>query len=111
MTKEDTSKVTNKRQLYAIRVCINIVVLGVLAAALYGIEESVVAYSESTGSLEGLVPSFVMAAFNLVLPVVFELLCRFEQWKSPLFIIQICVLRYINLCVSVSYPTPKNVPF
>lgn len=43
-------------------------------------------------------PSLVMAAFNLFLPVIFELLCRAEQWSTPLFVIQISVVRLVSKC-------------
>ena len=43
--------------------------------------------------VSGLIPSIVLASFNLTLPVLFEELANIEEWHTPLRTIQYTVLR------------------
>jgi hypothetical protein len=47
----------------------------------------------------GLIPAIILAAFNLILPIIFEILTIQEGWSTPLFVIQLSVLRFV--CVEL----------
>ena len=46
---------------------------------------------------------------NLFLPTVFEVLCRFEEWATPLFVIQISVLRFVSTTCSVNVSSYRSI--
>ena len=71
--------------------------------ARYGITMAVERYSNGT-DVERLLPPLLLVFLNAFLPVLFEFLAIYEQWRTELFIIQLSVaravvVRYVGLCV------------
>eukprot|EP00048_Salpingoeca_helianthica_P006674 m.101392 g.101392 ORF g.101392 m.101392 type:complete len:843 (+) comp14089_c0_seq4:55-2583(+) len=86
-------KEKNKRTLYFKRTMVNFVVCSILAVSLFGVKSSVDSFSSNLDSYTRLIPSAILAALNVILPVLFELLGKLEEWRTELFLIQITVLR------------------
>eukprot|EP00039_Didymoeca_costata_P023989 m.8915 g.8915 ORF g.8915 m.8915 type:complete len:896 (-) comp3972_c0_seq1:136-2823(-) len=78
------------------RIVINTIILGTLAACIFGIIRTVEEFADSDG-LERLIPAIVMALINAAVPFVFEILAEMEDYRSLLFVIKITVLRSILL--------------
>eukprot|EP00052_Salpingoeca_macrocollata_P022877 m.199889 g.199889 ORF g.199889 m.199889 type:complete len:857 (-) comp21905_c1_seq5:29-2599(-) len=87
----------NFRNLILKRIVINIVIFAMLGLALWSVQAAVVRYAESTDTAFRLVPAIVLTVYNLVLPIAFELLAVQEEWRTPLFVIQLSVVRAVLL--------------
>ena len=69
---EEAYKAKDKTPIYVKRAIIAFVITCILAVALYLIYFTVVKYSSETGTVAGLIPSIVLAAFNVGLPPFFQ---------------------------------------
>ncbi len=59
----------------------------------------------------GLIPSVIVAVFNLILPIFFEILTLQEQWKTQLRVIQVAVLRLVVLVLDGDVCTASSFSF
>jgi len=80
-------------KVYAKRVLINVAILAILSASLYVVQLTVSVFTSQSNSLSNLIPPFILAVMNFVLPIVFESLASFEDWRTELFVIQLTVVR------------------
>ncbi|XP_028413133.1 transmembrane channel-like protein 7 [Dendronephthya gigantea] len=93
-----------KFKLYTVRFLVSVVVMGILAASIYGIfvttEIALAAAGEGQGNLLDTVKryasSLTISALNLFIPPVFAVLCTFEQY-SPSFELAMNLLRTVLL--------------
>eukprot|EP00053_Salpingoeca_punica_P019461 m.197032 g.197032 ORF g.197032 m.197032 type:complete len:808 (+) comp17657_c0_seq1:69-2492(+) len=86
-----------KHRIYAKRVLVNIIILIILALSLWAVQASVTSFADDKNEAARLIPSIILSGFNLALPVAFEQLARYEEWRTPLFVIQLSVIRAVVL--------------
>ena len=94
-----------RRWLILRRVTINAAILTILGLCIWAISAVVAAYADVTDAGERLIPSIVLAVILFVVPLVFEALAAFEKWRTPLFKIEVTVVRslILRLCGLYSY--------
>jgi len=90
-------------RLFLIRVAINIFIVILLALAVFAVQQTVTAFVGSTDAVQQLVPSIVLSILIFTMPLGFEFLAKAEQWRTPLFTIQLTVVRSLTLRVFSLY--------
>lgn len=94
----------NKWSLFWRRVLVNVAVLMTLALSFWAIQVTVDNYaSDSSGSIKQLVPSIAVSLLNQAVPIMFEMMSRFEQWRTPLETIRWTVVRSLVLRIGSLY--------
>jgi Na+/melibiose symporter-like transporter len=94
----------NKLDLIRRRLLVNVCVLAILAISFYAIQATVDRYAGAApNSIDQLIPSIVVSILNQVVPVSFEVMARFEQWRTPLQTIKWTVVRSILLRIGSLY--------
>lgn len=101
-SKEEYAQRDHTR-MFAIRVGINFLVVVLLGLSIFAIQQTVEAFSGSTDAIEQLVPSIVLSSLIFTMPLLFEVLARIEKWRTPLFTIQLTVVRSLALRVFSLY--------
>ncbi|XP_052535936.1 transmembrane channel-like protein 7 [Tympanuchus pallidicinctus] len=96
--------IKKKLQIFSLRIFINIVVIAVLLACFYCIFRATVFSQENSSDVNNVsfqanllvqyLPSIVITAVNLIIPQIFSILIRFEDY-SPAFEIRLTLLRCI----------------
>lgn len=94
----------NKLDLIRRRLFVNVCVLATLAVSFYAIQATVDRYAGAApNSIAQLIPSIVVSLLNQAVPVFFEVMSRFEQWRTPLQTIKWTVVRSILLRIGSLY--------
>uniref|UniRef100_A0A803XT16 Transmembrane channel like 7 n=1 Tax=Meleagris gallopavo TaxID=9103 RepID=A0A803XT16_MELGA len=93
-----------KLRIFSLRIFINIVVIGILLGCFYCISRATVFSQENSGGVNSVgfqanllvqyLPSIVITAVNVIAPLIFSILIRFEDY-SPAFEIRLSLLRCI----------------
>eukprot|EP00047_Mylnosiga_fluctuans_P023953 m.149762 g.149762 ORF g.149762 m.149762 type:complete len:898 (+) comp9732_c0_seq11:38-2731(+) len=88
------------KQILLKRIVVNLAVFCILALALYIIQLTVSTYSKSGSDLTNLIAPLILSVFNVVLPIAFERLSVFEEWRTNLFVVQITVVRMMIMRIA-----------
>ena len=51
----------------------------------------------SSAITSSLIPTVIVSAFNFIMPIIFESLAHMEQWRTELFVIQLTVVRRVEV--------------
>lgn len=78
------------------RVLVNLFMLGMLLLSLLAIFATVTRFSDGNEG-ERVVPAIVLALINATIPLMFEILAEFEEWRTQLQVIKLTILRSVVL--------------